>query len=419
MSSEEPRDDITDEDLVKQFREIYAVDREIIPISRQEDLSAVNMELEAIQKMLLHVYEFGNFEDPIKKWKEVYGLLIGKIDNGKLTIMNAAPITHGTSRGVEFKKKDYIYAAKINDMLINDGRDEFFVGWYHSHPAIGLFLSQVDLVNQLGYQMVNQVAVAIVFDHCLLIENKIPFKVFRLDATDFNLPEDLGYHIVDYDIIGLEKSEEIDYMREVHDEIGKELKNASFKSAEKLFRKELEDKYKEFEKQAKKEKIKYEKTNYKELKKSKKTKTEKKKETKKKKVKKKKKIKKEKKEEIKPEVEDLQTEKKPEKKKKSKPKRKAKVKKKKTKIKKKKAKGKKITKSTLRKIEKKVDKEVEKEKKRIEKELKEKEKQRLKDQKQLEKEREEEEKIMKKIEEEVEKEFLEKSKSSRKRRRKS
>ena len=287
MSSEEPRDDMTDEDLVKQFREIYAVDREIVPISEQEDLDSVNIELEAIQKMLLHVYEFGNFDDPIKKWKEVYGLLIGKIDNGKLTIMNAAPITHGTSRGVEFKKKDYVYAAKINDMLINDGKGEFFVGWYHSHPAIGLFLSQVDLVNQLGYQMVNQVAVAIVFDHCLLIENKIPFQVFRLDATDFRIPDDLSYHVVNYEIVGLDKTEEIDYMREVHDEIGKELKHTSFKSAEKLFRKELEDNYKEFEKEAKKEKIEYEKTDYKELKKGKTTKTTKKKKSKKKDSKKK------------------------------------------------------------------------------------------------------------------------------------
>ncbi|NHI93421.1 MAG: hypothetical protein EAX96_13120 [Candidatus Lokiarchaeota archaeon] len=273
LSSEEPKNKLTpasDEELVKQFRELYAVERDLVPISEQEDLASISIELEAIQKMLLHVYEFGNFEDPIKKWKEVYGLLIGKIDeNGKLYILNAAPITHGTSRGVEFKKNDYIYAANINDMLINDGKGEFFVGWYHSHPAIGLFLSKVDLINQLGYQMVNQVAVAIVFDHCLLIENKVPFQIYRLDTIDFDLPEDLNYHVVDYEIVGLDKNEEIAYMKEIHDEIGQELRNANYKSAEKLFRKEIEELFKQFSKIAKKEKIEYEKTDYKELKKGK------------------------------------------------------------------------------------------------------------------------------------------------------
>ena len=172
--SDDDRETLPISDVVQQFRELYAVDRETLPISDEPDKKDVIIELSAIQKMLFHVYEFGNFEDPIKKWKEVYGLLIGKVTENGLVILDAAPITHGTARGVEFKNKDYIFAAKINDMLINNHKDEFFVGWYHSHPAIGLFLSGVDLKNQLGYQMVNDVAVAIVFDHCLLIENTIP-----------------------------------------------------------------------------------------------------------------------------------------------------------------------------------------------------------------------------------------------------
>ena len=283
---------ISDEELVQQFRDLYAVQRDNLPISDQSDKKDVIIELEAMQKMLLHVYEFGNFDDAIKKWKEVYGLLIGKVTNGGLVILDAAPITHGTARGVEFKNKDYIFAAKVNDMLINNEKGEFFVGWYHSHPAIGLFLSGVDLKNQLGYQMVNDVAVAIVFDHCLLIENTIPFKVFRLDDIQFESEDDLGYHVVDYNITGLESEEVLPFTREIHDEIGTELKKTKFKSAEKQFKKEVELKVKEFEKLAKKEHIKYEKTDSKQLKKGRKASDSVKKKGKKKKSKKKKKGKK-------------------------------------------------------------------------------------------------------------------------------
>ncbi len=266
----EKENSITDEELVQQFRELYANDRENIPISDTQDEKDIIIELEAMQKMLLHVYEFGNFEDEIKKWKEVYGLLIGKVTENGLIILDAAPITHGTSRGVEFKNKDYIFAAKINDMLLNNQKNEFFVGWYHSHPAIGLFLSGVDLKNQLGYQVVNEVAVAIVFDHCLLIEKKIPFKVFRLDTTNFKREDELGYHEVNFDIQGLNSGEVLEFSKEIHDDIRNELKKAKSGSAEKEFKKEVELKIKEFEKKAKKEHIKYEKTSSKQMKKRKK-----------------------------------------------------------------------------------------------------------------------------------------------------
>ncbi|MHA1783962.1 MAG: hypothetical protein ACTSVE_02070 [Candidatus Helarchaeota archaeon] len=283
LKPEEESEAQSDDELVEQFRKLYAIKKDVVSVSDERDEREIVIELEAIQKMLYHVYEFGNFGDPIKKWKEVYGLLIGKIIDNKLVILDAAPITHGTSRGVEFKKNDYSFAAKINDMLINNGKGEFFVGWYHSHPAIGLFLSGVDLKNQLGYQMVNDVAVAIVFDHCLLIENTIPFKVFRLDSTEIESETDLGYHVVNYEISGLNKNEILSFSREIHDGIRKELKKTSSRSAEKLFKKEINKQYKEFLKMVKKEKLEIDETDSKALRMGKRAKVAKKKKSKKKK----------------------------------------------------------------------------------------------------------------------------------------
>ncbi|MHA1404802.1 MAG: hypothetical protein ACTSSI_13640 [Candidatus Helarchaeota archaeon] len=258
--------------VIDEFKKIHEIEEDIVPISEGvSDVSEVTIELEALRKMLFHVYEFGNFEDAIKKWKEVYGLMIGRIEYGRLIITDAAPITHGTARGVEFKKDDYVFAAKLNDMITADTeRKEFFVGWYHSHPAIGLFLSGVDLVNHLGYQLVNEVAAAIVFDHCLLLEKQIPFKVFRLDSVDFSSQDDLGYHEVSYIIPGISEEEQFLLAREMHDEIAKDLKKTRSNSAEKLFRKQVESEYREFMKRVRKEHIEYEKTDYKKLRKGKK-----------------------------------------------------------------------------------------------------------------------------------------------------
>ncbi|MHA1799362.1 MAG: hypothetical protein ACTSVY_13025, partial [Candidatus Helarchaeota archaeon] len=149
--------------------------------------------------------------------------------------------------------------------------------------AIGLFLSGVDLKNQLGYQMVNDVAVAIVFDHCLLIENTIPFKVFRLDSTEIESETDLGYHVVNYEISGLNKDEILSFSREIHDGIRKELKKTSSRSAEKLFKKEINKQYKEFLKMVKKEKLEIDETDSKALRMGKRAKVAKKKKSKKKK----------------------------------------------------------------------------------------------------------------------------------------
>ena len=43
--------------------------------------------------------------------------------------------------------------------------NEFFVGWYHSHPGLGFFYSDTDILNHIGYQDGNPLAIGLVFDH--------------------------------------------------------------------------------------------------------------------------------------------------------------------------------------------------------------------------------------------------------------
>jgi proteasome lid subunit RPN8/RPN11 len=75
---------------------------------------------------------------------EVCGVLIGEEVNG-VTVIDAAIAGEGAAQGgahVTFTQDtwEHIYAVKDRDYA-----DKRIVGWYHSHPGFGIFLSQQDL----------------------------------------------------------------------------------------------------------------------------------------------------------------------------------------------------------------------------------------------------------------------------------
>ena len=50
------------------------------------------------------------------------------------------------------------------DMLKQTGRPEMVVGWYHSHPGFGCWLSGVDINTQQSFEALSSRAVAVVVD---------------------------------------------------------------------------------------------------------------------------------------------------------------------------------------------------------------------------------------------------------------
>src|SRR5271157_638473 len=105
---------------------------------------------------------------PEPEWREFYGLLLGKIEKNKVDIhvTKAIPMTHTKNIGhilkVQFEEEDYV-AATIIESEANE-RDEFIVGWVHSHPGIKVMFSQDDIKTQLYWQGANPLAVGIVFN---------------------------------------------------------------------------------------------------------------------------------------------------------------------------------------------------------------------------------------------------------------
>lgn len=58
----------------------------------------------------------------------------------------------GTTVTVE--SVDHVFQTKMLDMLKQTGRPEMVVGWYHSHPGFGCWLSSVDVnTQQVSYPL--------------------------------------------------------------------------------------------------------------------------------------------------------------------------------------------------------------------------------------------------------------------------
>eukprot|EP00692_Jakoba_bahamiensis_P003910 EC687734.1.p1 GENE.EC687734.1~~EC687734.1.p1 ORF type:complete len:216 (+),score=117.91 EC687734.1:52-699(+) len=65
------------------------------------------------------------------------------------------------------------------DMLKQVGRSEIVVGWYHSHPGFGCWLSSVDLSTQESFEQLNPRAVAVVVDPIQSVKGKVVIDAFR------------------------------------------------------------------------------------------------------------------------------------------------------------------------------------------------------------------------------------------------
>ena len=58
--------------------------------------------------------------------------------------------------GVSVEAVDPVFQAKMLDMLRQTGRPEMVVGWYHSHPGFGCWLSGVDINTQQSFEALSE-----------------------------------------------------------------------------------------------------------------------------------------------------------------------------------------------------------------------------------------------------------------------
>ncbi|MFX0135927.1 MAG: hypothetical protein ACFFDN_19955 [Candidatus Hodarchaeota archaeon] len=160
----------------------------------------VLIKAKAYKDIVLHASRFCNSKIPRNKWKEVYGFLVGTLQEENVVINEAVPMTHGGTTEVQFEEKHYIEAAELDGKLAEKSQ-EFIIGWYHSHPGLDLFLSLVDIQNHMGFQGPNPKSIALVFDPTKLFEGHPGFEIFRINKIDLTS----GFHRVPWTILDLDE----------------------------------------------------------------------------------------------------------------------------------------------------------------------------------------------------------------------
>jgi 26S proteasome regulatory subunit N11 len=85
---------------------------------------------------------------------------------------------HGT--GVSVEAVDPEFQQIMLEMLKQTQRPEMVVGWYHSHPGFGCWLSGVDMGTQTSFEQLNKRAVAVVVDPVQSVKGKVVIDAFRM-----------------------------------------------------------------------------------------------------------------------------------------------------------------------------------------------------------------------------------------------
>jgi len=142
-------------------------DEAVVDTSETVHLSSL-----ALLKMLKH----GRAGVPM----EVMGLMLGEfVDDYTVRVIDVFAMPQ-SGTGVSVEAVDPVFQTKMLDMLKQTGRPEMVVGWYHSHPGFGCWLSGVDINTQQSFEALNQRAVAVVVDPIQSVKGKVVIDAFRL-----------------------------------------------------------------------------------------------------------------------------------------------------------------------------------------------------------------------------------------------
>jgi 26S proteasome regulatory subunit N11 len=142
-------------------------DMNLVDTSEQIYISSL-----ALLKMLKH----GRAGVPL----EVMGLLLGElVDDYTIKVVDVFAMPQ-SGTGVSVESIDEAFQINMTEMLKLTGRGEMVVGWYHSHPGFGCWLSGVDMNTQQSFEQQLSRAVAVVIDPIQSVRGKVVIDAFRL-----------------------------------------------------------------------------------------------------------------------------------------------------------------------------------------------------------------------------------------------
>ncbi|CAK7892378.1 COP9 signalosome complex subunit 5 [[Candida] anglica] len=136
----------------------------------------------ALLKMSLHAESGGSIE--------IMGMMTGKIVERGIVVMDVYPLpVEGTETRVNAQAEGYEYMVQYLEQSKKAGREEHIVGWYHSHPGYGCWLSGIDVATQSLNQNFQDPYLAVVVDPSKTIaQGKVEIGAFRTYPDNYKQP---------------------------------------------------------------------------------------------------------------------------------------------------------------------------------------------------------------------------------------
>ncbi|GIZ37136.1 hypothetical protein CKM354_000059400 [Cercospora kikuchii] len=127
----------------------------------------------ALVKMVMHARSGGDIE--------VMGLMLGYVEHETFIVTDAMRLpVEGTETRVNAGDEANEYIVNFLEKSRAAGQQENSVGWYHSHPGYGCWLSGIDVTTQFNYQTYTDPFLAVVIDpHRTISSGKVEIGAFR------------------------------------------------------------------------------------------------------------------------------------------------------------------------------------------------------------------------------------------------
>ncbi len=134
--------------------------------------------------------------DSLDKSKESAGLLLGYVNDEGILVITDFDTGRQEQTSTYVVLSDEALVQIVEDMLKRD-KDETIVGWAHTHPSYGCFLSGTDKGTQRTYQNLFPQAVALVVDPSKYYKSS---KQEDLEIKFFRLVNELDYKVIPFGI---------------------------------------------------------------------------------------------------------------------------------------------------------------------------------------------------------------------------
>ena len=142
---------------------------------------------------------------------EIMGLMVGYVSGTSIIVTDALRLpVEGTETRVNAQSEAEEYMVSyLSDSREGGGRPENAVGWYHSHPGYGCWLSGIDVATQDIQQTYSDPFVAVVVDPDRTVSaGKVEIGAFRTYPKDYKPPKSLQDDADEYQSIPAGKIED-------------------------------------------------------------------------------------------------------------------------------------------------------------------------------------------------------------------